>query len=54
MINPSTWEAGAGRSLGVQGQLTLQSKFQDRTVTHRNPVLRKKGVIKDHIKPDTF
>jgi hypothetical protein len=28
-FNPSTWEAEAGRSLGVQGQPVLQSEFQD-------------------------
>ncbi|EGW02589.1 hypothetical protein I79_018095 [Cricetulus griseus] len=27
--NPSTWEAGVGGSLGVQGQPDLQSEFQD-------------------------
>jgi hypothetical protein len=28
-FNPSTWEAEAGESLWVQGQLGLQSELQD-------------------------
>jgi hypothetical protein len=35
----STQEAKAGRSLGVQGQPCLKSKFQDRARTERHPVL---------------
>ena len=42
-FNPSTWEAEAGRSLGVQGQPTLQSKFQDTGLLHIETVLRGVG-----------
>ena len=32
-VTPSIWEAGAGRSLWVQGQPGLHSEFQDRQDT---------------------
>ena len=37
-FDPSTKKAEAGRSLRIQGQPRLQSKFQDSHATQRNSV----------------
>jgi hypothetical protein len=43
-FNPSTQETEAGGSLWVQGQLGLQSEFQDsQGYMYRDPVLKNQG-----------
>lgn len=41
-FNPSTWDEGAGRSLGVSGQLGLHSKFSSKGYSE-SPSQNKRG-----------
>lgn len=50
-FNPSTWEAGTGGSLGIQGQPGLRNKLQDRQRDIYSETLSSKT---NHTKPPTY